>query len=271
MNTTTTPLSLTASTSDTMFSRLKAHLDKHRYTKGTYVDDAPLDQYRRGKTKWRVLISHDHIGTYMAVRCHSTDVVKVYQYRPDEAVLDFNGWRTQDTYACVRLGLSVAGVSYAHIGPRTVCSLSQVVYRYYQADGWSAVLFYDGTVIDKKGVPVTPLCPFKAQRANRRVRAEVLARLKESGFETMLPLLYANRDSGHPTVHWADCQAALDPDRADEWQALAIYVWYKLRIKYRWAIDGEDKVNDHKEALKFIKNKLTKDLTETVTTDRLYA
>jgi len=178
----------------TFFETLYKHLQTHKYKRGRFEGDAPLE--RRG-------------ATHKRVRYNSRDdTMEVYVYRSvlvsaarDGTFRLFNrGWSTQVT----RDALSVALHMYARtqhatfrlsVGATTHRGVSQWVL--YTSAG--TFCFYDGVQVAASGTPLEPV-PFK-RRAINRERSSAFSKdptIKE--FFHTLPVLHAALPDSRP-VH----------------------------------------------------------------------
>jgi hypothetical protein len=166
-----------------MYTKLAAALEKTKYLRGQYKDDAPADPKRRARNHVRIVSYADK----MVIRMHNTDIIKAY---PDGSIcLDARGWYSNPT---TRKAFNDAFRAYGteprlYIGSKVVFGLSQTALFV----GGKTYLYYDGMTFDAEGVLTSVPHPFRARRIDKAETAELAEGVKSSGFKDMFPLLYA--------------------------------------------------------------------------------
>lgn len=247
----------------TTYDRLKAHLEKHKYSKGKFKGDAPADQYKRGKRHFRVVASH----STMAVQMHNTDLITAY---PDGRVeFDTNGYMTSSTTK-MRFGEAMKFLTFfcGGIGSRKVMGVSQMVLSL--ADKY--IRFYDGMMLDAEGNLLTPLDRFEQRRIDKDEVKELMAELKESGFLAAYPILYAVAEPGDPrmpnfpTVRRLH-QALTSSDEAHHWANIVAY--YKYSSVYNYSAHQREtlEMGDVKSCRAAILTKLKADMYNVTRSD----
>lgn len=209
------------------YELLKAHVAKHKYTRGRNKGSAPLDSKRR-RRDWDLVIDR---GDRMVVHRYSTDVLIAY---PDgQVVVNCEGWGSSTTTRiAVTHGLYLMGIR-ASMGSVRYRNLSQQVinlqggsFRYY--DGMTLVQDAAGKWV------VTEPKPFRAKVRNmERVGAWDEA-VKASGFKNLFPILHMNAEREHmPTGYWDEermTDILSNADRAEHW--LAVVAKFKWDSKF---------------------------------------
>lgn len=165
------------------YTKLRFHLERHMYKKGSFKGDAPADSSRRGKTHYRVVKGND--DTYR-VRMHGTDLITAY---PDGTVkITTGGWWDSPT-TILRLNEAFGFMEEASVAmyKHRIFSHSQPVIR---VNG-KRYRFYDGITLAANGEILTPLKPFEQRRIDKAETKELAEDLANSGFKDAFKLLYA--------------------------------------------------------------------------------
>lgn len=251
----------------TTYDRLKAHLEKHKYSKGKFKGDAPADQYKRGKRHFRVVASH----STMAVQMHNTDLITAY---PDGRVeFNTNGYMTSSTTK-MRFGEAMKFLTFpcGGIGSRKVRGVSQMVLSL--ADKY--IKFYDGMMFDAEGNLLTTLDRFEQRRIDKDEVKELMAELEESGFLAAYPILYAmaEPDNAHdphlPILQGMQRKlhrTLTSSDQAHHWVNIIAYFKYSRIYNYSSHQRETLEMGDVKSCRAAILAKLKADMYNTTQSD----
>jgi hypothetical protein len=250
------------------YELLKAHVAKHKYTRGKNKGDAPLDPKRRRRDHERV----SNRGDCMVVHMYYTDVLTAY---PDgRVVVNCSGWGTSPTTRiAVTQGLHLMGIR-ASMGSVRYRNLSQAVIHLPVG----SFRYYDGMMLvqDAGKWVVQDLKPFRAKvRDTERVGAWDEA-VKASGFKNLFPILHMNAEREHmPTGYW-DGQRMMgilsSAEQSEHW--LAVVAAFKWDYKYTYAPGGATKewfALTRRETWTKLRSTLTKGMYKTIdTTDTCF-
>jgi len=236
-------------------TKLSLHLERHIYKRGRFKGDAPADSSRRGKTHFRVIKGN---GGQMLVRMHNADLITAYE--DGRIKLDTRGWHdSPTTRACMNEALCFFGMGA--IGTTRFRGYSQAGIRM----NLKTYRYYDGMEFSADGTLLTPPKPFTAKITDRDETAEFRADIKESGFADVFPVLYAAAEPSYPTYIGTPVRKLMTSDvHANSWpQLIAItkYPGYIHRNKNAPAYDN------HKDALRALIARVTKNMTKLVDTD----
>lgn len=202
----------------TPFSRLRLHVERHAYKKGRYAGAAPADTSRRGKTHFRVELTHNGA----AVVFHQTRILRAFD--DGSIMLDSAGWHdSPTTRAAMQDALRLAGYK-GWLTSKTLNGYKNTVLRLVGVRddlGWS-----DGMTIARGGA-VSGYAPLRAYRADKEARKAWRESAQE--FKAVLPVLLAGIEAQGRTYHPFGLprdlsDAALDPEL---WPKLAQYLAYK--------------------------------------------
>lgn len=199
---------------------LKAHLAKHRYTKGRNTGTAPADHYRRGKSHFRV----EDCGQDMCVTFYNTVIIRV---TPDNTLtLNASGYDdAPTTRAAMEQGLARAGIPscmYSH-RPHGV---SETYIRVGPAMCSQSYKFYNGMQFNADLQLTTPPQPPAMKRINREESKEFMQGLKTSGFKDMFPILFATCEPTDQRI-LLEAYMLTDADYADRWPAFVATFKYE--------------------------------------------
>jgi hypothetical protein len=235
-------------------TRLKLHLERHAYKRGRNKGEAPADPSRRSKTHFRVIQGN---GGQMIVRFHNADILSAYE--DGHIVLNTRGWDTSPTTrSAMNAALCFFGIGgmwsvnkggYSQTGIR----MAGKTYRYY-----------DGMAFAADGTPLTPLKEFTAKRVDREETAEFRKDLKESGFLDMFPVLYAA--AAVPERTWLPTtvqKIMTEEHNANYWPDLVALAKYST---YHSRYTEKPSYNNHKDALRALTARATKNMTKLVDT-----
>jgi hypothetical protein len=215
------------------FTRLTDHLKAHAYKRGAYVNDAPADRSRRGKTNFRV----SPYGGNMTIVFHNTRIVTAY---PDgHLILDCGGWAdSSTTKAAMQDALWLCDIR-GYLTSKLLFSKRHLCY----VGAGDTVLYYDGMALDETGKVTSALKPFPQRRRNRAETKEFDEQVKESGFKDMFKLLH-NVCESEDGVEWNTSarrgsvgevvrQAMTEEVHINKWKPLiAAYAW---ETEARWS------------------------------------
>ena len=199
---------------------LALHIQRHKYTKGAHIGEAPADTSRRAKTHFRV-IHHPYDDAY-AVRFHATDILTAY---PDGRIrLHTNGWHTTPTTReAMRDAISIATKQRAYLHSVRHNGLSQTAIYINTTTGTRTLRYYDGMEF-KDGQLITSEAPFERYVADKEARAVV--RAEAQPLRDVMPLLLASLPETQRTTlpgYWDATSARplrdmlQDPDK---WQGI---------------------------------------------------
>lgn len=222
------------------YELLKAHVAKHRYTRGKNKGSAPLDHKRR-RRDWDLVIDR---GDRMVVRRYSTVVLAAY---PDGRVMvNCGGWASSTTTRiAVTHGLYLMGIR-ASMGSVRYRNLSQQVINLHNG----SFRYYDGMMLAQdaagKWVVMEPK-PFRAKVRNMERVGNWDEAVKASGFKNLFPILHMNAEQEHmPTSYW-DEQRMTDilssADQSEHWLAVVA----KFKWEYKYVTSGSHNYNYTKE------------------------
>lgn len=209
------------------YSKLVMHIDRHKYRRGQFKDEAPLDPTKRRKSENRV----GKTDEYVYVQRYHTQILKAY---PDgRVVLNCDGWGTHiTTRLAMNEALISAGVGAGYMHSVAYKGVSQLVLGVW--------CYYDGMTLvpDEKGdyVP-TALKSYRGRRVHKGQTQEFREGLKTSGFNDLFPILYANatiEDRPFTLDPTALHKALTDPSLADQWPGVVAY--YKFG-RYEYVYD----------------------------------
>jgi hypothetical protein len=206
------------------YDKLKFHLERHMYKRGTYKGDAPADKSRRGRSHHRVV----ERTQFIAIRFHNTDIVRAY---PDGRVMiDCNGWASSITTMTAVRDANKFLTFELVVGSRSVMGLNQVVVR--TKDG-PMVRYYDGITFDGEGNIITPLRTFRARRIDKAESKEFMDGLQASGFKNMYKLLYNTVQPPEGTAYVQPRRlndVLTNPEHAADWPHLIA----KYKYAHKW-------------------------------------
>jgi hypothetical protein len=233
----------------TPYLKLKLHLDEHVYKRGKFKGDAPADPSRRSRNHVRVTQTRD--GT-MIVRMHNTNIILA---KPDGTIrISTGGWFTSTTKQNLNDALG-RFVGWGRVGTQRIFGYNHDVIRIIG----KTYRFYDGMEFDIDGNLLSPAKTFSRKQVDRAETKEFRDEVEASGFKAVWPIVFANVEPGFKKgigLVYAERslrQIITDPDRADQWPAIAAL--YKSNH------------DDHKSAYQALMRDCTKDMTEIVDTD----
>jgi len=246
------------------YELLKAHVAKHRYTRGMNKGDAPLNPRRRRRDHERV----SNRGDCMVVRRYSTDVVTAY---PDgRVVIDCCGWASSTTTrVCVTEALYLMDVLVS-LGSMRYRNLTQ--YALSMRDGQYA--YYDGITLkrdERERWAVQEPRVFRAKvRDTERVGVWDEA-VKFSGFKELFPILHMNAEMEHrPRGYWDPhhmTELLSSTEGAEDW--LSVVAAFKWDSKYKYTPGGATRewfAYTRQETWTKLRSTLTKGMTKTIDT-----
>jgi hypothetical protein len=252
-------------TTVTPYGTLRSHINEHKYVRGAYVGDAPLDPKRRRRDWERVVQRFDHI----AIRRYRTDIINVY---PDgRVVLNFGGWesstttRTCATVALYKMNIQASVGSTRYRGLSQPCiNLQSGTYKYYP-----------GITLVQKDGQWEPMRtePFSAIVADREERKALDEALKASGFKDLFPLLYVNSDSGDAAYVNSPMrlqELITDHKYAEFWPSIVTAVKWMRHQHYNHlshCIVNTYTARTVSETWAALVNTIKKDMIKTITTD----
>ena len=205
----------------TPFEILNTHRAKHRYTKGAFENDAPLDPRRRQRTHERVTTRHGNA----VVRMHYTDILTV---TPDNCVtIQCDGWAgSPTTRDCLNRSLRLIGL------PIYICGLRKFgVSQTCLHTPAGLVVYYGGIEFDEKGVMRTLPKPFLRQHVDKEQSATLRAFMKEHGFRDVMRLLHATTEFEDRCSTTPSQVFRLVQDGPEAWPRLM------MKLKYPWGWD----------------------------------
>ena len=250
------------------YTKLKLHLEEHMYTRGAHKGEAPADQWRRGKSHFRVIARPSWAGhgteatNAMVVRMHNTDILTAYE--DGSIMVSTGGWWTSTTRHNLNEALWKFGTRL-YVSGRKVFGMSQPTITRAGGPTW---LFYDGIRFDADSEMRSPPMPFERRRADKDERAEFRTDVAESGFKDAFPILY--QSVGIPTNPWLNLdmhKLVRDPVHTNMWASVIGLVKYPTYLHRR---DNSAKYEDWRSAWKVLMAECTKNMTETIRTDVLY-
>ena len=212
------------------FTKLSMHMNRHVYTKGAHLGDAPVDGSRRGRSQHRVVKRYDH----MAVIMHGTSILRAYE--DGSFMLDTAGWyASPTTKQAVWAALKFTPLTGHGIYSKKVFGKSQLCISL--KDG-RVVKYYDGMKFDADGVLITPLEVFERYGINKQETKEFADGIKSSGFKAMYPLLYASCKA--PDSGWTqalDLRTLVDimttDYRSPAWSEIIEYFKFEMAYDYK--------------------------------------
>jgi hypothetical protein len=232
----------------TPYLKLKLHLERHMYKRGMFNGEAPADPYRRKRNHVRVIQARD--GT-MIVRMYNTDLLRV---TPDNTIrISTGGWFTSTTKQNLNDALG-RFVGWGRVGTQRIFGYNHDVIRIIG----KTYRFYDGMEFNMDGNLLSPATTFSRKQVDRAETKEFRDEVEASGFKAVWPIVFANVEPGFKKgigLVYAERslrQIITDPDRADQWPAIAAL--YKSNH------------DDHKSAYQALMRDCTKDMTEIVDT-----
>jgi hypothetical protein len=162
----------------TPYTKLKFHIERHKYTKGRNAGDAPADTSRRSKGHFRVV---QRTSTRIDIVFHHTSILRVREDSPN-IVLDSGGWHeSPTTREALRDAVYLATGQRMWFGTHNENGYAQTTV----VGKW---VFYDGMEFDPMMNLVSPPQPFKAYRADREAN-KVLRELAKP-YRGILPVLH---------------------------------------------------------------------------------
>jgi hypothetical protein len=240
------------------YTKLKLHLEAHMYKRGKHKGEAPADQYRRGKSFFRVKAN----GDTMVVRMHRTNLITAYEDGTIE--VSCGGWWTNTTRKNLNEALGRFGTRL-YVSSRKVFGMPQPTITRSGGPTW---LLYDGIKFDAANELLSaPLC-FERKRKDKEETAEFRNDVAESGFKDAFSILYQAAEV--PSQAWMRSplhKVLRDDVHANEWPtvvALAKYPTYPSRYHKQPAHA------DWREAWKALYAHATTHMTEVVRTDVTY-
>ena len=222
----------------TTHTRLTLHLERHKYKRGQYKNEAPLDGHRRQRNHVRVLRRNDNA---MVVRMYSTDILTAYA--DGRIVIDTRGWydhrttktRLNEAFKFVPFNIGIGSWSIKSLNQETL-RVNRTLYRYY-----------DGITLDGEGNIISELRPFNARRTDKAEIDEFRQDIQESGFKDVFPVLAATVSDDLPRRSWSARDVIRHITRechANDWpEIVARYAFIRewnreserLTVKQTWA------------------------------------
>lgn len=222
------------------YELLKAHVAKHKYTRGKNKGSAPLDPKRR-RRDWDLVIDR---GDCMVMRRYSTYVLIAY---PDgQVAINCGGWGSSTTTrVAVTQGLHLMGIR-ASMGSVRYRNLSQQVINLHNG----SFRYYDGMMLVQDAAGkwmVKEPKPFAAKVRNMERVGSWDEAVKASGFKNLFPILHMNAEREHmPTGYWDEermTDILSNADRAEDWLAVVA----KFKWDYKYVTSGPPTYNFVKE------------------------
>lgn len=233
----------TTTNQPTMYANLRKHLTEYAFKRGRYKGDAPADASNRGKSHFRVHMGEHGTGEYgtMQVIFHNTAIITAYV---DGSIkLNMGGYEdAPTTKAAYHHAMREFGTFLSYLGSVTQFGLSQTcITAYRPLVGQKCYLYYRYMVFDIDGNLLTEPIPFRRRGIDKEASKEFTQGMKESGFTTMFPILFATAEKPNRTemlntqipnaerLRWH----LTDPDRADSWPIIVgkyKYYGYRNRI-----------------------------------------
>jgi hypothetical protein len=205
------------------YTRLKFHVDRYKYTKGSFTGDAPLDKNRRSRSHARVqIISPTRAGVIF----HNTRILTADSVR-GTVTLDSGGWEeSPTTREALRGAIRVATEYNVWVSTHASNGYKQTTIT----TPHGAYVFYDGMEFDDGMRLTSPAKPFMTYRADIEARKAVAARYAE--FRSVLPVLVAGiQRRTHWLPGWQQLSNVLDdPGR---WPDVVAY-YYAPDPKVVW-------------------------------------
>lgn len=164
-----------------IYFKLKLHVDRHKYTKGQFAGDAPLDSNRRHRVHARVSVDANRAW----VTFHNTRIL-IVDSRDRTITLNSGGWHDSTT---TREAMSDALRRIGHAGYMYTCNHNGLRQTELVIPGSGRYAFYDGMRFDETMQLVSERRPFMKYVADREARKAVLERYAE--FRSVLPVLVA--------------------------------------------------------------------------------
>jgi len=223
----------------TTHTRLTLHLERHKYKRGQYKNEAPLDGHQRQRNHVRVLRRNDNA---MVVRMYSTDILTAYE--DGRIVIDTRGWYDRPTTKA-RLNEAFGFVPFnIRIGSWSVKSLSQTTLRVNR----TLYKYFDEIELDGEGNILSDLHAFDARHIDKHEIEGFREDIKESGFKAVFPVLAATvEDHNHRSKPWGPAlviRSITQECHANDWpEIVARYAFVRewnreserLTVKQTWA------------------------------------
>lgn len=223
----------TTTNQTTMHANLLKHLAKHAFKRGKFKGDAPADASNRGKSHFRV--SEGRYGG-MAVIFHDTQIITA---QPDGTIsINMGGYEdSPTTKAAYHHAMGTFGTFSSYIGSVKQFGLSQTcITAYRPIAGQKAYLYYRGMRFDIDGNLLTDPIPFRRRGIDKEASKAFAQGMKESGFTTMFPLLFATAEKPNKTDMLNMISVLLvrdyltNPDCASYWPSIVgKYKYYGYR------------------------------------------
>ena len=230
----------TTTNQPTMYANLREHLAKYAFKRGKYKGDAPADASNRAKSHFRVHMGAYRAGEYgtMQVIFHNTAIITAYldgsielnmggyEDSPTTKAAYRHAMGTFGTFASFITSMKQFGISQTCVVTRTL-GASQKTYLYYRYMKFSI----DGKLLSD---PIL----FRRRGIDKEASKEFAQAMKESGFTTMFPLLFATAEKPNKTelmnTRMPDAEMLrfhlTNPDRASFWPTLVgRYKYYGFR------------------------------------------
>ena len=239
------------------YTKLKFHLERHMYKRGRFKGEAPADQYKRGKSHFRVRAA----GDTMVVRMYNTNILTAYE---DGTIkISTDGWWTSTTIKNLNAALHMfVPESRLYVSGRKVFGMSQKTVTRAGGPTWH---YYDGLRFGEKGEMLGTALTFERKRADKNEREEFRSDVALSGFKDAFPLLYVNATVPEKTwLHHNADRIMRDESYANDWPGLVAMVKYP---SYRHRTFNVPAYETWQEAWKALYALATKDMTEVVRTD----
>jgi len=231
-------------------TKLQLHLSRHMYKRGRNKGDAPADPARRSKSHFRVVRGN---GGQMIVRMHNANLITAYE--DGRIKLNTNGWHgSTTTRACMNDALCFAGRGY--IGSVRKWGVSTTGIR---MDG-KTYRYYDGMEFSADGALLTEPEEFMAKRVDSDETAEFRREIKESGFADVFPILFQSSTVEDRTYVRSTKDAMTCEHLTNQWPAVV------ASIKFESGYRNKQMYHDHKDALRALVARVTKNMTVIVGT-----
>jgi hypothetical protein len=223
----------------TTHGNLVLHLERHKYKRGMYKNEAPLDGHKRQRNHVRVLRRNDNA---MVVRMYSTDILTAYE--DGRIVIDTRGWydrpttkaRLNEAFKFVPFNIRIGSWSVKSLRQATLC-VNRTLYKYF-----------DEIELDGEGNILSDLHAFDARHMDKHEIKGFREDIKESGFKAVFPVLAATvEDHNHRSKPWGPAlviRHITQECHANDWpEIVARYAFRRewnreserLTVKQTWA------------------------------------
>lgn len=200
------------SISNTFYSALARHNERHAYKRGQFQGHSPADPHRRARNHHRVEINYNQ--NYGSVVFHQTPIIRA---TPDGVIeLRFSGYASSVTTVAA-FNESTRRFTPSERQRTRLASLRKWGLStpcVFTPRGWTPA--YDGMRLDIDSNLISEPREFQARRLDKDKVSVLNLGIKGSGFKDLFPMIYS-------TVEWAEDR--LDLNRA-------ITARYNLKTEY---------------------------------------